>query len=449
MKRLFVPYYLFLMMLAFACSEPPEEVIEKDITVAEVQEAFAAISNSLPGGRQDTIGIDWDNARYKDTSVGDALTFPLENAKNAYISTEENGVLYPVQNAGYAFAYKSEEGDVALEYVQTVPTADTEEFTGVVSVSDWNAGTKYAFFYENGVLQTPENNGRVESDCVEYYHFNCTSVTVNGVEYGDYCVLDRISTVCSTNQAPPVLAPGDYGEPSTGGSPSNNDPGTSGSNNLCPHPTIEGQYVNCDDNRCLGSPCCDKDGQLIRDCIKDIPCLGKPLKDMSQIASPGASGINGGRYGCTRNGSGCSGDPSKRFHDGLDISANIGTYVFSAFEGKVVKIVKNLDPNEYKKKSYGNYVTIESFDSHNNKYRMRYGHLDYVNVSLNQNVGPGYLLGRTGTTGNATNVDNPHVHFQVRALVNGSWQEADPESYLHTQYNQNGQEMGIDPCLSN
>ena len=119
-----------------------------------------------------------------------------------------------------------------------MPTADTEAFTGVVAVSDWNAGTKYAFFYENGALVTPENNGRTaETVCTEIYTFYCIAVYAGGELQSAHCDFAGTTTECVNTDAPTDLAPDDYDEPSGG---------SSDNSNLCPHPFIEGQFVPCD-----------------------------------------------------------------------------------------------------------------------------------------------------------------------------------------------------------
>ncbi|MEL6562587.1 MAG: hypothetical protein AAFQ94_30740 [Bacteroidota bacterium] len=241
MKRLNLPLYLLIMLLIYACNEPPE-VLDKDISVADVKEAFASLRGSS-NGRQDTVGIDWDNARYKEISVGDALVFPLENVSSTYVSSEDNPTLYPLKNQGYAFAYKNEDETVALEYVQAIPTADTEAFTGVVTVSDWNGESKHAFFYENGTLVTPESNGRTqETVCTETFTFNCKASYRGDELLYAFCTFAGTTTECITTDGPTGIAPDDYDEPRGGSS----------SGNLCPHPEIEGHFVPCEQYDCPG-----------------------------------------------------------------------------------------------------------------------------------------------------------------------------------------------------
>ncbi|MGB3467921.1 MAG: M23 family metallopeptidase [Cyclobacteriaceae bacterium] len=186
--------------------------------------------------------------------------------------------------------------------------------------------------------------------------------------------------------------------------------------------------------------------------------MGDPLKDMSDITpTPGNTDVNTGRYGCTRRDKRktCGGVRGKRFHDGLDISAHNGTYVFSAFEGKVVAVESSFEINAYGWRSYGNYVTIESINDSGGQFRIKYNHLDKVFVSLGAIVGPGYLLGQSGTTGNASDQNRkkdelrvtPHVHIQTSIRVNGSWYSKNPEEILNSSYNSNGT-MTSNPCVN-
>ena len=102
---------------------------------------------------------------------------------------------------------------------------------------------------------------------------------------------------------------------------------------------------------------------------------------------------------------------SGRMHSGIDICNSRGTPIAAA-AGTVVRA------GWYS--AYGITVDID----HGNGLMTRYGHLDSAVVKYGQEVTCGQLLGRMGTTGNAS---GSHLHFEVR--VNGA--HKNPMSYLN------------------
>ncbi|MGB3468167.1 MAG: hypothetical protein WBA74_22970 [Cyclobacteriaceae bacterium] len=221
-----------------ACSEPAE-FPENRLTVAEVKSVYADITQGNTSGRQESVGIAWEEAAYRDLSIGQGLVFPLEKVADRYVSSSEDGVLYPVYNTAYAFAYKDDEDLVHLEYVQAVPTANSDAFTGYVTVADWDEEAKHIFRYEDGQLVEEPENGRQEA-CEEIFYFDCTAVHIGGELYRETCVYSHSVLSCH-NDVPPTLAPDDYGP---GGGANPNPSG------LCPHPELAGDYVNCDQIIC-------------------------------------------------------------------------------------------------------------------------------------------------------------------------------------------------------
>lgn len=105
----------------------------------------------------------------------------------------------------------------------------------------------------------------------------------------------------------------------------------------------------------------------------------------------------------------------KMHHDGIDISAEIGTEVFSAAAGVVVKAISNFTPN----RGYGKEVVID----HGYGFKTRYGHLSEVLVKEGQRVNRWDMIGKVGETGRAT---GPHLHFEV--MMNDS--PVNPENYI-------------------
>lgn len=91
-----------------------------------------------------------------------------------------------------------------------------------------------------------------------------------------------------------------------------------------------------------------------------------------------------------------------RRHEGVDIFAPRGTYVLSATEGIAVRIGTN--------RLGGNIVFVLGPGGE----RYYYAHLDSIDpaLSIGQRVSTSTILGRVGTTGNATGTP-PHLHFGI------------------------------------
>lgn len=89
-------------------------------------------------------------------------------------------------------------------------------------------------------------------------------------------------------------------------------------------------------------------------------------------------------------------------HSGLDFRGAIGAPIHAAAKGRVSFVgVKG---------GYGNVVEI----SHGNGLLTRYAHMSSFNAFVGQEVLPGDVVGKIGSTGRST---GPHLHFEVR--VNG------------------------------
>lgn len=109
-------------------------------------------------------------------------------------------------------------------------------------------------------------------------------------------------------------------------------------------------------------------------------------------------------------------DPSYPFrhlfeHGGLDIAVPSGTAVGASAPGYVAWARTG--------RSYGNYVMIVHADG----YATLYAHLSSINVSADQFVSRGQVIGYSGSTGLST---GPHLHFEVRK----DGIPVDPQLYL-------------------
>jgi murein DD-endopeptidase MepM/ murein hydrolase activator NlpD len=90
----------------------------------------------------------------------------------------------------------------------------------------------------------------------------------------------------------------------------------------------------------------------------------------------------------------------KKFHEGLDFSAPVGTEVYATGDGVVTRI-------ERLRGGYGNYVIVD----HGFSYQTLYAHLSKFNVKRGQKVKRGQVIGYVGNTGKST---APHLHYEVR-----------------------------------
>jgi murein DD-endopeptidase MepM/ murein hydrolase activator NlpD len=106
------------------------------------------------------------------------------------------------------------------------------------------------------------------------------------------------------------------------------------------------------------------------------------------------------------------------FHSGVDLQAAVGTPVLTVGDG-VVAFADSRGP-------YGNLVVI----NHANGKQTRYAHLELMSVKPGQQVKKGEQIGTVGTTG-SPDVQEPHLHFEVRSNSDLGWVAEDPQLYLH------------------
>jgi len=102
------------------------------------------------------------------------------------------------------------------------------------------------------------------------------------------------------------------------------------------------------------------------------------------------------------------------FHEGVDISANVGSPIYSTAQGTVVKVT-------YSKYGYGNKVVIK----HAYGLETLYAHLGDINVKKGQWVKKNQLIGTVGNTGRST---GPHLHYEIHKYN----EPRDPLGYFYT-----------------
>ena len=91
----------------------------------------------------------------------------------------------------------------------------------------------------------------------------------------------------------------------------------------------------------------------------------------------------------------------RKFHEGMDFSAPIGTEVYATGNG-AIEMAGHDDGG-----GYGNEIIID----HGYSYKTVYAHLSRIFVKPGQKVLRGQIIGYVGNTGKST---SPHLHYEVR-----------------------------------
>jgi len=122
-------------------------------------------------------------------------------------------------------------------------------------------------------------------------------------------------------------------------------------------------------------------------------------------------------------------------HSGIDIAATTGTNFKAIINGKVHSIKGNSSDSE----GAGLRVYIKARDKLGNTIYYGFCHLSEVNVSVNDSINQGSIVGKSGTSGNAINIDIPHCHLIVydQNFVN----QLNPQLYIKSQFNDQGERI--------
>lgn len=121
-------------------------------------------------------------------------------------------------------------------------------------------------------------------------------------------------------------------------------------------------------------------------------------------------------------------DGSKRWHQGFDYYAPIGTPVMSVGDG----VIESTGTSD----SYGIYVQIKHVRGKNTYYSF-YAHLSSKCVRTGQVVRIGSVIGKSGVSGNASNLrgEDEHVHLEYRIVPkSGRGHQADPNAIVRTKF---------------
>ena len=102
----------------------------------------------------------------------------------------------------------------------------------------------------------------------------------------------------------------------------------------------------------------------------------------------------------------------RRFHNGIDIAAAIGTPIIASMGGRIGRVGVN--------GNYGRYVILIHADG----YQTLYAHLSRAHVTAGRFVAQGQMIGTMGSTGYST---GSHLHFSIFK----AGKHVDPSRYLH------------------
>lgn len=141
--------------------------------------------------------------------------------------------------------------------------------------------------------------------------------------------------------------------------------------------------------------------------------MSPPLGGLYQLNPPRPIVHQGdGAFGTYRR----KADGSAGWHHGVDITAPVGTPVYSTEDGRVIRA----DGRD--KRGYGQQVEVQGPGGR----AERYGHLSQFGVKLGERVSQGQLIGYTGVSGNPPKAGAPHLHFEV--LEHGD--AVNPDAYF-------------------
>ena len=106
----------------------------------------------------------------------------------------------------------------------------------------------------------------------------------------------------------------------------------------------------------------------------------------------------------------------RRFHSGVDLGAGQGTPVIASRAGKVVSADRL--------GGYGLAIVLQQPDGSQDTL---YAHLSQIFVRPGEQIKPGTIIGRVGSTGLST---GPHLHYEARRMSNTGWVAVDPGGQL-------------------
>lgn len=147
----------------------------------------------------------------------------------------------------------------------------------------------------------------------------------------------------------------------------------------------------------------------------------------------------------------CGGVRGKKRHGGLDLKANENTPLKILYSGTVVDRTPASQitaPRTRGKGAFGNVLVIQSTMPNGDIIKVRYAHMNTINVLFGATVTAGDFAGNSGKTGNARGKSvTAHVHIDVlKKQTNGSFTFVNPEDYIQTKFDNDGNVIESENC---
>lgn len=166
----------------------------------------------------------------------------------------------------------------------------------------------------------------------------------------------------------------------------------------------------------------DKQLYIQSNSLDELINIGKEQKEKN-LCIPAIQPISNKDLKRTASGYGMRIDPIyrvRRFHSGMDFSAETGTDIYATGNGKVIF--------SGRRQGYGLCVVID----HGFGYKTLYGHMSKIHKRVGQKVTRGEVIGLVGNTGKST---GSHLHYEVllhnkhRNPANYYFMDLTPEEY--------------------
>ena len=171
----------------------------------------------------------------------------------------------------------------------------------------------------------------------------------------------------------------------------------------------------------------------------DKPCEKDPLKNM-QVSNYNR-GVSANRFGCVRVGAPTCPEGSKN-HKGIDLAAEVGTQVYSMFDGTFVYAGTEVNSSGAVD-GWGNYMVMKT-NILGSDYFILFAHLREI-PNLSGSINAGQMVAYSGES--ATQ-GAPHLHVEIRKLPNlrsafNQSTPVDPEDFFNADLDGNGNNTNI------